>query len=95
MLFDIDIINPDLVHIFRAVMGLYLGMVFLWVWGALNEKITLPAVYALMFFMFGLAGGRALSLVLDGTVNWLLEVYMLLEFGFGFSALAIIKKMTK
>ena len=95
MLFDIDIINPDLVHIFRAVMGLYLGMVFLWVWGAINEKITKPAVYSLMFFMFGLAGGRVLSLVLDGMVNWLLEVYMLLEFGLGFSALVIIKKMTK
>lgn len=95
MLFDIEVTSPGLVHIFRAVMGLYFGMIFLWVWGATNEKMTIPAVYALMFFMFGLAGGRVLSLVLEGMVNWLLEVYMLLEFGLGFAALAILKKINQ
>lgn len=95
MLFDINVTSPDLIHIFRAVMGLYIGMIFLWIWGATNEKITLPAVYSLMIFMFGLAGGRLLSLVLDGGVNWLLEVYMILEFGLGIAAFTIIKKMTK
>jgi len=95
MLFDIDVLSPDLVHIFRAVMGLYFGMIFLWIWGARNEKMTIPALYTLLFFMFGLAGGRMLSLLLDGMVNWLLEVYMILEFGFGFTALAILKRINQ
>lgn len=95
LLFDIDVTSPDLVHIFRAVMGLYCGMIFLWVWGTRNEKITIPALYSLMLFMFGLASGRLLSLFLDGMVNWLLEVYMILELTLGFAAVYIIKKLNK
>jgi hypothetical protein len=33
-LFGITVDTINLTHIMRAVMGLYLGMVVLWVWGA-------------------------------------------------------------
>jgi len=68
-------------------------MIFLCVWRTRNEKVTLLADYPLMLFMFGLATGRLINLFLDGMVNWLLKVYMILEFGFGFAAFAFIKKI--
>jgi hypothetical protein len=36
MLFGISVDTTNLTHIMRAVMGLYLGMVVIWVWGAFN-----------------------------------------------------------
>jgi len=33
-LFDITVDTTNLTHIMRAVMGLYLGMVVVWVWGS-------------------------------------------------------------
>ena len=44
------------------------------------------------FFMFGLAIGRMISLVLDGMPHWLLSVYLLLELGFGIVGMKMIQK---
>jgi hypothetical protein len=43
-LFSITVDGTNLTHILRAVMGLYLGMVFIWVLGALNRTLTGPAL---------------------------------------------------
>jgi len=82
-LFDIPVESTELAHIFRAVMGLYLALVVFWLAGAMNPKLTRPALWSLVVFMFGLAAGRALSLVLDGFPHWLLFVYLVLEVAFG------------
>ena len=86
-LFGIEVMDANLVHIMRAVMGLYFGMVSLWLMGFVNKSLVQPALYTMAVFMLGLAAGRTLSLALDGPVNWLLETYTLLEFGFGFLAM--------
>ncbi|MGR5235766.1 DUF4345 domain-containing protein [Vibrio alfacsensis] len=91
-LFGIDASPVNVSHIFRAVMGLYLALVMFWVMGAMSKKYRLPALYSLVIFMFGLAMGRALSLLVDGMPHWLLVVYLLLEFGFGVVGLKMIKK---
>jgi hypothetical protein len=94
-LFGIDAEAVNVIHIFRAIMGLYLALVLFWVSGAFREKHQLPALYSLTVFMFGLAFGRFLSLVLDGSPHWLLVIYLGLEFGFGAIGLILIRKTDK
>ncbi|MET0068354.1 MAG: DUF4345 domain-containing protein [Candidatus Thiodiazotropha sp.] len=90
-LFGITVETVNLTHIMRAVMGLYLGMAVLWFWGAMNPSMTAPALAACAVFMFGLAFGRLLSLVLDGLPHWLLLVYVILEIIFGVLATLLYK----
>ena len=78
-LFGIQVEGTNGVHIFRAIMGLYLGLVVFWLLGAWREKLTRPALYSLTVFMLGLAGGRLLSLVIDGRPHGLFLVYLILE----------------
>lgn len=74
-------------HIFRAVMGLYFGQIVFWYLGALKDHQRRPALYMMATFMFGLAGGRILSLVTDGLPNGLLLLYLALEVMLGILAL--------
>ena len=90
-LFGISVDTTNLTHIMRAVMGLYLGMVVIWVWGAFKRQFTVPALVSCAVFMLGLAGGRILSLILDGMPHWLLVVYAALEIVLGLSAIVIYR----
>jgi len=92
MLFGITVDTTNLTHIMRAVMGLYLGMVVIWVWGALEANMTGPALVSCAVFMLGLAGGRVLSLILDGMPHWLLVVYAVLEIVLGASAIVLLRQ---
>jgi hypothetical protein len=91
MLFDITVDSTNLTHIMRAVMGLYLGMVVIWVWGAFNKQMTIPALVSCAVFMIGLAAGRILSFIVDGMPHWLLVVYAVLEIVLGLVAIVIYK----
>ena len=88
--FDVDSVN--LKHIMRAVMGLYFGQIVIWFLGVSYPKFRRPAMYCLVVFMLGLAGGRALSLIVDGVAHWLLIVYMVLELIIGLVGLNLIFK---
>ena len=90
-LFDMDIQGTNGVHIFRAIMGLYLALSLFWIAGAFNIRLRQAALYSLILFMFGLAAGRMLSLVLDGIPHWLLIVYLLLELVFGAIGTLLLK----
>ncbi len=59
MLYDIEVNDIGTMHIFRAVMGLYLAMVVFWFLGARHDGLRLPALYSVVVFMLGLAAGRA------------------------------------
>jgi hypothetical protein len=89
--FGIAVDTTNLTHIMRAVMGLYLGMVVIWVWGAFNKQMTAPALVSCAVFMLGLAAGRVLSFILDGMPHWLLILYAALEIVLGLGAIAIYK----
>ena len=91
-LFDIPASSPNSIHIFRALMGLYLALVLFWIIGAFKVQVRQAALYSLIVFMLGLAAGRVLSLVLDGIPHWLLVVYLVLELGFGVLGILLIKK---
>jgi hypothetical protein len=90
--FDFTVAGTDLTHIFRAVMGLYLGMIVLWVLGAFWANLTRVAVIAEVTFMFGLAFGRVVSIVIDGMPSMLLVVYAVLEIAMGLWGLLILKR---
>lgn len=92
-LFGISVDNGNLVHILRAVMGLYLGMVLIWVLGATRPALTGAALVCCAVFMLGLAFGRLLSLVLDGMPHWLLVVYALLEIVLGVVAIRLYGRL--
>ncbi len=89
VLFGITVNTTNLTHIMRAVMGLYLGMVVFWLWGAFTTSMERPALVACAVFMFGLAAGRILSFVMDGLPHWLLIVYAVLEIVLGLVAVIL------
>ncbi len=91
-LFGITVDSTNLAHIMRAVMGLYFGMVVLWLWGAFKKQMTAPALVSCAIFMLGLAAGRILSFILDGMPHWLLVVYAVLEIVLGLMAIVLYMK---
>ena len=90
-LFGITVDTTNLTHIMRAVMGLYFGMVVIWLWGAFSRLMAGPALVTCAVFMLGLAAGRLLSFVLDGMPHWLLMVYAILEIVLGVTAVLLYK----
>jgi hypothetical protein len=65
-LFDIRVETTDLQNIFRAMMGLYLAMVIIWVAGIVKPGYWKTATIVNIAFMGGLASGRLISFVADG-----------------------------
>ena len=63
---EVAVTDRDLIHIFRAVMGLYLALVVLWVIGAFVVRLMWTALLSEVVCMAGLAFGRFVSLLLDG-----------------------------
>ena len=91
-LFDVSIADTNSIHIFRALMGLYLGFALLWILGAFNVRLRQAALYSLVVFMFGLSAGRGLSVVVDGMPHWLLIVYLLIELAFGGIGVILLRR---
>ena len=91
-LYEITDLQLNQIHIFRAIMCLYLALIVFWLIGAFNIRLRQAALYSLVVFMLGLAAGRILSLIVDGIPNWLLLVYLFLELGFGVIGYILIKK---
>ena len=65
-LVDLRLETADQVHILRAIMGLYLGMVCFWFYAASRPQFARAAVLSVVLFMFGLAFGRMISMAVDG-----------------------------
>jgi hypothetical protein len=66
LLFDFNVEVINLVSIFRAMMGLYLGMSLIWIMGIIRSKFWITATITNITFMGGLALGRLVSLAIDG-----------------------------
>jgi len=91
-LFDIKVETINLTNIFRAMMGLYLGISTIWIIGILKPKFWMTATLTNIVFMGGLAVGRLLSLALDGLPSIYFLVGLLLELSFAFWGLKNLKK---
>jgi hypothetical protein len=73
-------IEGDLLHIFRAIMGLYLATLILWLVGAIRGgELMRTALVSEIIFMSGLVTGRLLSLLLDGWPSPMLIAYTVAE----------------
>ncbi len=92
---ELTVEGTDLTHVFRAVMGLYLGMIVLWFLGAFRANLTRAAVIAEIAFMFGLAFGRVLSIIVDGVPSALLIFYAVLEVAMGLWGVLVLKKLVR
>ena len=77
--YAIEVDTVNLSNILRAIMGLYIALCVFWVIGARYEKLRLPALWSLAFFMTGIASGRTLSLILDGMPSPLFIFYLIVE----------------
>ena len=91
-LLDLTVEGIDLIHVFRMIMGLYLGMIVLWVLGAFRPSLTRAAVIAEIAFMSGLAVGRVLSIVVDGMPSIALVGYTGVEIAMAAWGMLVLKK---
>ena len=66
LIFDFKVESTDLKEMFRATMGLYIGMAGLWLTGIVRPFFWKAATISNVFFMTGLAVGRLISLFMDG-----------------------------
>ena len=77
--FEVEVL--ELKNIFRAIMGIYLGLGIFWLMGAFNEKLWRPATVCNVLFMGGISFGRIVSLLVDGYSSLFLQA-LILEFLF-------------
>jgi hypothetical protein len=87
---DMTVSGTDQIHIFRALMCLYLGAAVFWAIAAFHPAWQRIAVIGAIFFTFSLAAGRLISLVVDGRPSLLLIIYLCLEIFGGLLGLAVL-----
>jgi len=73
-------------------MGLYLGMVILWVTGIFKLLYWRTATISNIFFMLGLASGRIISLIIDGVPSISFLVGLALELTLAFWGITNLNK---
>lgn len=92
VLFDIHIETIDLMHVFRAMMGLYFGIIGLFILGVLKPQYWAMATLVNVVFMSSLAVGRLLSIVVDGWPSPVFLMGLLVEIGFAIWGFNNLKK---
>ncbi len=90
LLYGFDVSNVNLKHIMRAVMGIYFGQIIIWILGFSKPNVRRPAMYCLVVFVLGVAGGRMISFIVDGISHWSFTVYLILELIIGLFGLKLI-----
>ena len=91
--FPVD--GVDQTHVFRAIMGLYLANAAFWLIASGKPELQRPALWVLFLFMFGLATGRVLSIIIDGIPGTVLVLYLLAELFFGALAYRLLQKKSE
>src|SRR6476469_9910527 len=84
--------GTDQTHIFRALMGLYLGMVTFCIIAAFTPEWRHLAVIWAVFFAYSLAIGRILSLIVDGMPSRMLLFYLAVELAVGTAGLFMLAR---
>jgi hypothetical protein len=92
-LLNIEVEETSLKNIFRATMGLCIGMACFWIYGIRKENYW--AALSNVVFMTGLALGRALSQILDGRPSALLLAGLLVEVALAIWGILNLKKYQK
>lgn len=88
---DITVAGTDQTEMLRAVMGLYLGMTAFCVIAALlRPEWRHVATIWTVFFMYSIASGRILSLIVDGMPSPILLMYLIIELTAGTVGLYVL-----
>ncbi len=77
---DISDLNPDIAHILRAVMCLYIGLGLFWLYSAFNAQYRNFALLTVLIFAGGLVIGRIISFFIEGQPAPILTLYIAMEF---------------
>ena len=93
--FDFKVETIDLNNIFRAIMGLYLGLAFYWIYGIFKSEHWKNATLICVIFMGGLAFGRIISILFDGIPSLPFSIGTVVEILFMFWGIRNLKKETE
>ncbi|MFV8345451.1 DUF4345 domain-containing protein [Flavobacterium sp. ZB4P13] len=77
--FDFKVESIDLSNVFRALMGLYLGLAAYWIIGVFKAEHWRNATLVSTIFMGGLAFGRIISIIFDGIPSFAFSIGTVLE----------------
>jgi hypothetical protein len=89
---NITVGGTDQTHIFRALMGLYLGMTTFCIIAAFTPEWQRVGVIWAVFFAYSLAIGRILSLIIDGIPSPILLFYLAVELILGTLGLLVLNR---
>ena len=92
MTMNVTVEGADETHIFRALMGLYLGMVAFCIIAAFTPAWQHVAVIWAVFFAYSLAIGRIISLSVDGIPSPMLLFYLAVELVVGTWGLFVLTR---
>ncbi len=77
---EISDLNPDIAHILRAVMCLYLALGGFWLYSAFKDDYRNIALITVIIFAGGLVIGRIISFIIEGQPAPILTLYIIMEF---------------
>lgn len=95
LLFDVELNTVDENNVFKAIMGLYLAFGFIFIIGIVQPIFWQTATISNVIFMFGLAFGRIVSLLLNGIPSTIFCIGILGELILGMLAFYHFKKEKK
>jgi Domain of unknown function (DUF4345) len=79
LFFDFKVETTDLSNVFRAIMGLYIGLGIYFIVGIKKQQYYKNATLICTIFMGGLAFGRIISIVIDGIPSPIFAIGTILE----------------
>ena len=88
--FNISLNTLDEYNLFKAVMGLYIAFSVLWCIGLFYKSYLKVALLSNIVFMLGLAFGRLVSIIFDGSPSLGFFLGMIGEFFIGFYGFWVI-----
>lgn len=91
----LTVTNIDLINIFKAIMGLYLGFALLFLLGILISSLWYIASLSNIVFMGGLGLGRTISLITDGVPSQFYLIGGFLELLLAVLGIVIYRKYRK
>jgi len=77
---EISDLNPNIAHILRAVMCLYLALGLFWLYSAFHAEYINVALITVLIFAGGLVIGRIISFFIEGLPAPILTLYIVMEF---------------
>ena len=88
----ITVEGTDQIEMLRAIMGLYFGMTIFCVIAAFTPSWRHVAAIWAVFFLYSIAAGRVLSLIVDGMPSRILLFYLAVELAVGTCGLFVLAR---